>query len=514
MPRASRRSRAPVAGATLERTPSSRRRRRRRRWLRLCRLLARQKWRGIGVMGVVTIFLAALLLCLTAYFEQWGQAFTTGSSLDSSAPAPQTEDPSYFEDKDIPKVFTDYAVLHNSATASPMNAKYVVYEMPGNTTVAQSLFGLTSTYLFALMSERVLLVQWTGSDDSQGSNDIAAGNSTAAGDSSGTSGSTSSLEEIFLDPGFFWSWERFEDRWLNYFGYAEEDLGSTVVDVIANYNSLVCDNLKNFMGDTQFIKITNTEYFAPLLTVNQHAGRTVLEEIPSVDTFASLSNWLMRPVPTVTAAVRRFRERYFEDNYVIVMEMDVLADTTGGSGMSAAQQQLFFKEASDASYRAKGNLTPDQQGVVVLVVTDDEEGLQSRVADLGQDSLGAAGVVAITGPRGFGTTRILTELQQAWLLGYGDVSIVSPASPIGVLGHARMSVSPIVIVDSHTAHQSTSSQPCLADVGRVQEARCFSSAMLSRLSYDPNVPCLGDPPRTVKSSNEARDRARNRRLEL
>lgn len=39
----------------------------------------------------------------------------------------------------------------------------------------------------------------------------------------------------------------------------------------------------------------------------------------------------------------------------------MLADTTGGSGMSAAQQQLFFKEASDASYRAKGNLTPDQQ---------------------------------------------------------------------------------------------------------------------------------------------------------
>ena len=65
------------------------------------------------------------------------------------------------------------------------------------------------------------------------------------------------------------------------------------------------------------LQITNTEYFAPLLTVNQHASHTVLEEIPSVNTFASLSNWLMRPVPTVTTAVRRFRERYFEDNYVI-----------------------------------------------------------------------------------------------------------------------------------------------------------------------------------------------------
>lgn len=70
-----------------------------------------------------------------------------------------------------------------------------------------------------------------------------------------TGGRTSSLEEIFLDPGFFWSWERFEDRWLNYFGYAEEDLVPTDVDMVANYNSLVCDNLKNFMEDKQFIKV-------------------------------------------------------------------------------------------------------------------------------------------------------------------------------------------------------------------------------------------------------------------
>lgn len=66
---------------------------------------------------------------------------------------------------------------------------------------------------------------------------------------------TSSLEETFLDPGFYWSWERFEDRWLNYFGYAEEDFVHTVVDVVANYNSLVCDDLKMFMENTQFIKV-------------------------------------------------------------------------------------------------------------------------------------------------------------------------------------------------------------------------------------------------------------------
>lgn len=95
-------------------------------------------------MGVMTILLAALLLCLTAYFEKWGQDLNTSSSLDSSAPTPTTEDPSYFEDKDIPKVFQEYATLHNSAIASPLDAKYVLYEIPGNTTLAHSLLGLVS----------------------------------------------------------------------------------------------------------------------------------------------------------------------------------------------------------------------------------------------------------------------------------------------------------------------------------------------------------------------------------
>lgn len=39
----------------------------------------------------------------------------------------------------------------------------------------------------------------------------------------------------------------------------------------------------------------------------------------------------------------------------------MLSDLSDGSVMPEAQQQLFFKEASDASYRAKSNLTPDQQ---------------------------------------------------------------------------------------------------------------------------------------------------------
>ncbi|CAM9597933.1 unnamed protein product, partial [Choristocarpus tenellus] len=325
---------------------------------------------------------------------------------------------------------------------------------------------------------------------------------------------TSSLEELFLDPGFYWSWERFADRWENVFGYPVEDLKPVNVDIMEMYDSIVCVNLKtSFMKSEQFIKVTNSEYFAPLLMVNQFGSKDVFEQVPAVDMFAHLSNWLMRPVPTVTAAVRRFKERYFEDNYVIGLEMELSSASDLGT-MPAAQQQLFFQEASDASHRAASNLGPNQQGIVVLVVTDDEAALRSRLADLGQDSLGAAGVVAITGPRGYGTDRLLTELQQAWLLGYADICIVSPASATGILGHARTSLSPIVIVDGQTAHQATSSQPCLADVGLIQHAKCFVPGMLSHVNYDPNVPCLGTTqPSTVAESDRLR-RARHMQIEL
>ncbi|CAM9583030.1 unnamed protein product, partial [Discosporangium mesarthrocarpum] len=509
----SRRSRgSPDGGTGAQDRGHSGRRRRRRGWIRLCRLAAKRKWRGIGAMGVLTILLAATLLCLMAYFEKWGQNVDNGASLDSSAPAPTTEDPMYFEDKEIPEVFEQYAHHHNSATAKPRDAKYVIYEIPGNTTLVNSLLGLTSTYLFALMSDRVLLVEWTADYEAPGAADIGGpsgrgGGKTSRGDGTPNSDRTSSLSEIFLDPGFYWSWERFVDRWENLFGYPKEELRSINVDVMESYDSLVCVNLKtSFMKDEQFIKVTNTEYFAAMLTVNQFGSKDMLEDIPAVDTFAYLSNWLMRPVATVTAAVRRFKETYLEDNYVIGLEIDLFPSTSEWERMPALQQQLFFQEASDASYRAASNLGPNQQGIVVLVVTDDEAALRSRLADLGQDSLGAAGVVAITGPRGEGTNRLLTELQQAWLLGYGDICIVSPSSAIGVLGHARMSLSPIVIIDGQTAHQATSSQPCLADVGLIQHASCFVPGMLSHINYDPNVPCLGSAPSTVADSERLRSR--------
>jgi hypothetical protein len=61
---------------------------------------------------------------------------------------------------------------------------------------------------------------------------------------------------------------------------------------------------------------------------------------------------------------------------------------------------------------------------------------------------------------------------------------------MGIVGHARTGVSPLVVVDSVTAHQSTSSQPCLADISLIEQASCYHPDMLTLLDYDPAVPCV------------------------
>lgn len=106
----------------------------------------------------------------------------------------------------------------------------------------------------------------------------------------------------------------------------------------------------------------NTEYFAPLLSVNKYSSRSVLEEIPSGDLFASLSNWLMRPVPTVSAAVQKFKERYFEDNYVIgersvsrrshtLVDMCMCVLVLGGSLLMAPHGMLLHPFYFISDYR-------------------------------------------------------------------------------------------------------------------------------------------------------------------
>jgi hypothetical protein len=426
--------------------------RRRKGLLRRCRRSARKKWRQLGVAGVLVLLLATILLCVTAYVERWGERqerakrLPAVSTADPAAPVTQT--PQFFSDKAIPELFQEYSDAHNRVTARPEEGRYLLYELPMQSTLPHALLGLTSTFMLALLSGRALLVQWTEEYEAPGPADIGGGagnwhagvnsNSTAAGGASPSSKTRfdrrSSLEELFLDPGFWWGWERFQQRWVSQFGRELSEIRVKEVDVMKEYDSLVCGDLTRWLSKDKFVKVTNTEYFAPLLTANPRSSAALFSQVPSTQLFAYLSNWLLRPVPAVMTAVRRFTERYFDNNFVIGVEMSLFQSLSEWGTMPALQQQLFFQEATDATNRASQQLAKDaaagsstatattttsnksaarrKQSVVVLVVTDDEEVLRARLKGQAQDTLGAAGIIAITGPRGSGTRRILTELQE------------------------------------------------------------------------------------------------------
>jgi hypothetical protein len=460
--------------------------RRRKGLLRRCRRSARKKWRQLGIAGVLVLLLATILLCVTAYVERWGERqerakrLPAASTADPAAPVTQT--PQFFSDKAIPALFQEYSDAHNKVTARPEEGRYLLYELPMQGTLPHSLLGLTSTFMLALLTGRALLVQWTEEYEAPGPADIGGGagnwhagvNATAADGASPSSKTRldrrSSLEELFLDPGFWWGWERFQQRWVSQFGRELSEIRVKEVDVMKEYDSLVCGDLTRWLSRDRFVKVTNSEYFAPLLTANSRSSAALFSQVPSRQLFAYLSNWLLRPVPAVMTAVRRFTERYFDNNYVIGVEMSLFQSLSEWGTMPALQQQLFFQEATDATNRASQQLARDaaagtstatttttsnksaarrKQSVVVLVVTDDEEVLRARLKGQAQDTLGAAGIIAITGPRGSGTRRILTELQE--VSGIAITTVITSICGVGSALSTALYASSTAAANDHCA---------------------------------------------------------------
>lgn len=528
--------------------------RRCRRLYRILRRGSKRRWRVLGLFGASMLILTAFLLCTIAYFERWGEkSVTSQSSLKQSRQtdyppvSPAVQIPEYFDGKVIPAAFSDYSNAHNLVTANPLTGRYLLYELPNKVSLPHSLMGLTSTFLLAMMTGRALLVRWSPTYEGPGPYDLGGGavawssasntstSSSIEDNNTGDASLRSSLEDLFVDPGFWWGWDRFTERWVTEFSLPVANLTYVDVDITAEADALLCSgDLFSWRENDRIVRVTTADYFAPILTLSaQRQTPLPLVDVPVKDTFAYLMNWLLRPVPAVMSAVKKFRERYFDDNYVIGVEISLYESITEWGTLTLQHEELFFTEASDATYRASNSSTGESvvgpggsrtggaatsngkdvgggmdgsstnpptstvtsppTGIVILVVTDDEEALRARLAIQKNDMLGAAGIIAITGPRGTGSRRFQTELQELWLLGYAHHCIVSPGSATGAVGHARTSISPVVVVDASTLLPSTSSQPCMpTDMLTTVKSRatCLNKNVgLSDILFDPQVPC-------------------------
>jgi len=453
---------------------------------RRCGYCCVKKWRELGSTGLVCFFMGIGLFLLLAYLEEWNfWVFDFGKHHDAS-PIDLNEYPEYFNERGVPQIFKDYVRRHNEMISSPLlpSSKFVYYEIPGEcTSLAEALLGLTSAFLYGILSGRGLLVGWTESWLTK----VDAGTNVSQAER------RSSLDDLLVNPSFSWGWKDFELHYMKHGGQLSE-ISPHTLSVLEHSDAAVCEDLRTWLSDHKVVQLSSWEYFVPLLLANEHFYDLLNDELlnrPGEELFALLANFVVRPVPRVIFAIDRFKERYFENNYVVSVEITTQTETW--EPMSAEHQRNFFTVAATTSSEALETMQAkgDSRGIVLFIVTDDEESISNQMQQLGENGVGVgpAGVVAITSAQGHGTLRLLNQLQNMWLLGYSNQVITTPGSKFGIFGHARTSLTPIIVLDEGKGHESESSQPCLADIGLVQHASCFQPSMLTKISYDPSVPC-------------------------
>jgi hypothetical protein len=410
--------------------------------------------------------------------------------------------------------------------------------MPRNETqVTDALLGLVSSFMLAIVTDRALLVQWTPEwktpldelsviTESSSWSDAAEASSFSSSPSAvlGVVLPSSpaflnnshvdrarrvSLGDVLSDPGFCWGYAATASK---YQSQKKKAPALRYWNPLERIEALSCKDLKEALGThsdrDKFIKVgmgaavdSSSSYFMPLIQVNPFYAAQLGGAFDGGLgwAFADLFNFLVRPVPEVLEAIERFKGRYLDGNSVFGLEMSVMPRRgiwAGEGTMPLEMQNMFFTTASHLlthDDRLSG-VDNDDQGVVFLLVTDNQGLVQSRFHELeAADQVKGAGVVAILTAAGDGKSRVHLELQELWMLGHSDVVIATPGSQVGIVGSARTHKAPLVVLDGEDgggqAHHSTAPYPCFANFGAVQHTRCFVPSMLSKLPPDSAVPC-------------------------
>jgi len=115
------------------------------------------QWQIIGGCGLCCLVLSTLSLFFLSNPTMFLLASGKGGARDSDLPA-------WFDDRPLPRIITTYVDAHTRAVNSPVSSGslFLVHEMPGNgTAVVDTVLGLVSSFMLAMLTDRALLVQWT-----------------------------------------------------------------------------------------------------------------------------------------------------------------------------------------------------------------------------------------------------------------------------------------------------------------------------------------------------------------
>lgn len=206
-----------------------------------------------------------------------------------------------------------------------------------------------------------------------------------------------SIGDVLQDPGFDWDYTKFMAKLQSDHSYSNEPTRWIPRDVTVSdrHEQLSCEDLRIVFSE-KMIRISTTEYFAPLLMVNPFYSAMIGDQL-GMQAFEILFNFLVRPVPNVFTAIRKFKERYFSGHHVVSMYIQ-LHDESDGTTLSEEYRRLYFDTAAVIlNEEAQEPEHDNSAGAMLFVVTDDQPTLLRELQLMRhRAAFGAAGVVAIT----------------------------------------------------------------------------------------------------------------------
>eukprot|EP01080_Neovahlkampfia_damariscottae_P006023 gene6023-10025_t len=226
---------------------------------------------------------------------------------------PKFKLPSYFKrymkTNKLRDLYEDYSIFHERSITSFKDCKdledrkVLIFKPFVSAGLGNNLVGLTSSFLVALLTERVFLVNWQGQW-----------------------GCGAPLVELFKNPNekFKWSYPEFMATHTGCHRQNDLNLEITHREKESDYSNglFKCKNIQveidNYGG---WIEISSNQYFIPYLIENENYSKFLRRMFPKLNVFSEISKFLYHPVDVIQQRIDHFLNQNSEKKNLIGIQI-------------------------------------------------------------------------------------------------------------------------------------------------------------------------------------------------
>ena len=335
------------------------------------------------------------------------------------------------------------------------------------------LLSLVAAFLYAVLTERVLILDWRHSEDQW------------------------DLDDLFASPPIDWDFRRLADHYggnqfiLDAKGKhptleVNEHWGSE--NNRLSYEELLCSPLNSTLRqDTQFLAMYGNQYFSPLLIHNVHVRSRLESAGFSAGRLAPpVMRFLLTLVPGLRKKIEDYKAEYWRP-YMIGIQVRTKEGHVSGDAMSllAFKCAKTLTEALPLSWRQRGDVgwyvATDNASMAIMGKALHPQCTQHTPYPLPVSYLDC--------PQDFSKEGIECAIQHMFLLAEADDLVMTKASTFGDISHAVSMLAPMVTTDQVTCFRQPWVDPCFHHWQQARLLKCYTDQAVNM--EDVNGFCVG-----------------------